>query len=373
MIKMLDRYVLKNFLINYVLSLFVLISLYVVLDLFVNIDEFTESGKPVLQMLYGIGDYYFFNLPLYFSQLSGVITLFAGCATLARLQRQNELTAILASGTSLYRIAVPIVLAGLGMTALQVLDHEFVLPRLAHKMVRVRDDVEGARVNDVWCVKDGPARLFSARQFSMKQEAIGGLIVLERSTEPATQGQMTALITADRAAWNEERGGWDLTQRGIRLELGDRTDASGALDVDHRLVPTRVTFYESSLTPKDLLLRKSAQWMQFVSLGQLDELAQRGDINPARINQIRDARFTMPISNMILLLLGISFFMNRLPESVLTQGAKALAVCSLAFLASFVGQQYLGASEGMSSALPHWLPIFVFGPIAVLLLDNVKT
>jgi len=39
--KTLDRYLLQSFLVNYFLSLFVLISLYVVLDLFVNLDEFT--------------------------------------------------------------------------------------------------------------------------------------------------------------------------------------------------------------------------------------------------------------------------------------------------------------------------------------------
>ncbi len=41
MLRTLDRYVLRTFFSNYVLSLFVLISLYVVLDLFVNLDEFT--------------------------------------------------------------------------------------------------------------------------------------------------------------------------------------------------------------------------------------------------------------------------------------------------------------------------------------------
>ena len=76
---------------------------------------------------------------------------------------------------------------------------------------------------------------------------------------------------------------------------------------------------------------------------------------------------------MVLLLLGISFFMSRLPGSVLTQGAKALAMCGLAFMAIFVGQQMVGSAHWMPLSLSYWLPIFIFGPIAVLLLDNVKT
>ena len=51
---------------------------------------------------------------------------------------------------------------------------------------------------------------------------------------------------------------------------------------------------------------------------------------------------------MILLLLGISFFMNRLPESALTQGAKSLATCAAAFLVTFIGQQCMGSTESFS-------------------------
>ncbi len=121
--KTLDRYLLQNFLVNYFLSLFVLISLYVLLDVFFNLDEFTKTGKPIPSILYEIGNYYFYNLPLYFAQLSGVITAFAACATLARMHRQNEITAVLSSGTSMYRLAAPVVMAGLFMNGLLILDN----------------------------------------------------------------------------------------------------------------------------------------------------------------------------------------------------------------------------------------------------------
>jgi hypothetical protein len=39
---------------------------------------------------------------------------------------------------------------------------------------------------------------------------------------------------------------------------------------------------------------------------------------------------------------------------------------------TFAGQQLVGAA-GLNPALPAWVPVFLFGPLAVLLLDNVKT
>jgi lipopolysaccharide export LptBFGC system permease protein LptF len=181
------------------------------------------------------------------------------------------------------------------------------------------------------------------------------------------------MIRADHARWNAQKGGWDLTQRGILLEVG-RDAAVRTIGVaDDKLVPIPVSFYETDLSPDNLLLRKSAQWLDFLSLRQINVLEKRGDADPARVARIRHTRFTLPISNMVLLLLGIPFFMNRLPGNVLGQGSKALAVCAVAFLMTFVGQQVVDPTGGFWQALPYWLPIFVFGPISVLLLDNVKT
>lgn len=387
MVRILDRYLLRNFLANYILSLLVLISLYVVLDLSFNADEFTETmteGPPqqssflggAIKVLGNIIDYYVFNIPLYFAQLSGVITLFAACVTLGRLQRQNEMTAVLSSGTSMYRLAMPIILAGLAMNALLILDQEMLIPALAPKLARPRDDVEGARIHkDLWYIKDTDGRLFSAQEFLPKEQEIGGLIVIERFTDPgdpANYGQLRSVIRADHARWDDRNGGWELTQRGFRLDIGRRAEFIVS-DTGEKLTPVVTDFYKTDLSPANLLLRKSAQWLDFLSLRQIKTLQSRGDADPVRVARIRHTRFTLPISNMVLLLLGMPFFMNRLPGNVLGQGSKALAICAVAFLTTFLGQQVVGTTGGFWQALPYWLPIFIFGPIAVLLLDNVDT
>jgi len=342
-----------------------------VLDLLFNLDEFTEGGKSPAVVLANIADYYLYNLPLYFSQLSGVICAFAACATLARLQKQNEMTAVLASGTSVYRVTTPIVLVGLAMNGLLVLDHEVILPRVAAKLARNRDDVEGARAYGVYCVRDRDGRLFSAQQFSPKQQSIRGLTIMELSTDPGSQGRLGDVITAFKAHWDPVRHGWKLVS-GVRIPV--EAAAAAGLRGDHSIEHIPLDFYECQLTPEELLFHQKAQWVRFLSLAQLNELQRRGDANATQIAQVRHGRFTMPINNMIMLLLGISFFMHRLPGSVLTQGAKALGTCAASFMVVFMGQQLLG-SAGIEQypALPAWLPIFLFGPLTVVLLENVKT
>ena len=96
MFSIIDRYVLKALLANYLIGLGVMMSLYVTLDMFVNMDEFTEQGYPIPTVIRNIISYYWPSLFLYFAQLSGIITLFAAMATIARMRKLNEITAVLA-------------------------------------------------------------------------------------------------------------------------------------------------------------------------------------------------------------------------------------------------------------------------------------
>ena len=161
----LDRYILRMLLVNYVIAIGVMVSLYVVLDMFVNMDEFTEQGYPLLTVIKNIASFYWPNLFLYFAQLSGAITLFACLASLARLRKLNEITAVLASGVSLYRVAAPVIAFGIVTTAISVANTEWLIPSVAHKLSRDHDDADGRRAYQVLFLRDRHGALLSAQQF----------------------------------------------------------------------------------------------------------------------------------------------------------------------------------------------------------------
>src|SRR6476661_4124539 len=126
--KILDRYILVNFLKNYLISFMVLIGLYIVLDMVFNFDELAEvqnrSGaggiESTVMLLRGLVDYYFYQSFLIFAHLSGIIPLVAAAFTLIRMQRFNELTASLAAGVPLLRSAMPIILAAVALNVLLI-------------------------------------------------------------------------------------------------------------------------------------------------------------------------------------------------------------------------------------------------------------
>src|ERR671916_1017399 len=152
--KILDRYVLVSFLKNYLISFMVLVGMYVVLDMVFNFDELAnlktktagDSGfESVLASIGSIADFYLHQSFLFFVHLSGIIPVVAAAFTLMRLSRFNELTAVLASGVPLLRVAMPIILAGVTLNALVILNQELVIPNISDKLSRDRDEMHGGR------------------------------------------------------------------------------------------------------------------------------------------------------------------------------------------------------------------------------------
>jgi lipopolysaccharide export system permease protein len=362
--KIIDRYIIRAFLTNYLIALAVMIGLYVVLDMFVNLDEFTEASRSSWVTLRYIISFYGWNLFLYFSQLSGVIVLVAGCFTLGRFLRTNELTAILASGTSLYRVAAPILLAGIALNAIWIVNQEAVIPRIADQLARRHDDVEGLRTYALWFIPDRDKTLLSANRFDPRTGLMEGVMILNRDE----QGRMSDLLRADRARWDAEQGVW-------KLELAKQIRGFGGRP-DGQLEPLRAdahpTEYASDLTPYELKLRQASQWVSFLSLRDLTRLEQRYP-NTDEFIKTKHARLTTPFLNVLLLLLGVPFFLNRERPTVIVAGGRCLLTCGACFVFAFFCQNLDVTTLAINPALPAWLPLVIFAPVMVVLVDSIKT
>ena len=366
----LDRYILRGLVFNYVIAIAVMTSLYVVLDLFFNMDEFTEKAVPATEVALDIASFYGNRVFLYFAQLSGIITLFACLITLARMRRMNELTAMLASGISLYRVAAPVVAFAVFTTALWYVDTEVVIPSIAHKLARRHDDARGTKTYGVWFLDDRDEALLSAQQFLPSEDVLKRMLVMKRDAS----GDVQSVIEAEIAHWepaveDEHTGRWKL-ERGIeRRRMEDAGDimAPGA-DMERSLV----SYYESELDPRAIEMRQSAGWIRYLSSARLNQLSKQVDTRMLRqVLQAKHARFTTPLVSLVMLLLGLPFILDRVPGSILTGSVGCMVICGACFLLHFITQN-LGITDSLS-ALPAWLPIIIFTPVAVVLMDRMRT
>ncbi len=356
-----DRYVARTFLSGFVILMLVGIGLYVLTDLLVNIDEFTEDESlPFWEVLALMGDYYLCNLPLYYSQLGGPLMAIAAAFTLGVMLRNNELTVLVAAGMPLQRLAVPIVACSVLLVGVWMANRELLLPELAHKIARKHDDIIGQRIRGVHCARDNDNAILTANSFFPREGRLENLLIIEPDAQ--------ALIEADAAVYNEQRGVWEL-ERGVRRTMYAPSDGEG---LGPAIQPEYIDEYDFSLTPDDLILRRDSQWADLLSLHQLNALLQsRNLVNRPMIDMSRHIRLTQPLLQWILLLLALPFFLVREPTNVMAAGGKALLLTGAFFVVAFIAQSVV--KEEAFAALVAWIPILLFGPLAVLQLANVRT
>lgn len=408
--KIIDRYVLWTFLKNYLISFMVLVGMYVVLDMVFNFDELVDvKGKAdaagatsALAPILNIVDYYFYQAFMFFVHLSGIIPVVAAAFTLIRLSRFNELTALLAAGTPLLRVAMPIILAGVVLNALMIADQELILPRMIPKLTRGHEqmhagDGAGARSFQIHAMQDQNGWLLHAARYTPAGEGrpptMEHLSVIEQTPirqgvpRPAEDDESiapagpvarasamngaTALITADRAVWNG--AGWELTNGRRITNLGPTDEPSETTTIER---------YESNVNPEEIALYRSGDWVEMLSTARIEELIQRpGSYGQASLLRVKHWRFTQPVMNVILLLLAIPCVLTREPGRLKNGVTRCLILAGGAMGSVFLAHQLAGKPPpGLSPevlqiwpALMAWLPIFLFGPLSVYLLDRVKT
>jgi lipopolysaccharide export system permease protein len=377
--KIIDRYVFFSFLRNYLISFMVLIGMYVVLDMVFHFDELSkvdqaaEAGAVVssLGMLANIFDYYFFQSFLFFVHLSGIIPVVAAAFTLMRLSRFNELTALLAAGVPLLRIAAPIIIASVVLNALLIVDQELLIPALIPKLTRSHTEMHSSsRQFSVEMIQDENNALLRAARFIPAGPKSGRPTMLDVDVLERDERLMPfAKIMAKRAEWDAREGSWRLDEA-VRI--------AGLLPSE---VPTpqAVDTWHTSISPQEIDLHHNTDFAELLSTERINQLLERPkSFGAGNLHRIKHARFTQPIMNVILLLLAIPCVLTREPGK-LKQGATiCLLLTGLAMGSIFLSQQMAGnppspAVAAQWPAIMAWVPIFLFGPLSVYLLDRVKT
>ncbi|MHC5140413.1 MAG: hypothetical protein ACYSOD_00165 [Planctomycetota bacterium] len=116
--KILDRYVAKNFLYGYFISLFVMIGMFLTIDLFMNLDEFAEllgvedaTGHvlTLTDVMLNVVHFYGVRCALWYKDMAGMIIVIAAVFSLTRMTRSNELVAVMASNSRTDSPAVGII------------------------------------------------------------------------------------------------------------------------------------------------------------------------------------------------------------------------------------------------------------------------
>lgn len=367
--KLLDRYVAKNFITGYLIAFFVLIGLCVTLDLFVNLDEFIEQENTVGNILI----YYPPRIALWFRYLAGMITVIAAVFSLARMTKNNELIAVMASGTSLKRVLAPILLLAVLLTGLLIADEEIIIPRLASRLTLAHDEVHGQRSYAVWFMSDSYGNLICCREFSENEQALLNPFVILRQRDPGSlRWNVIGQVQAERAVYDAAREGWTLEDGRCMNVLPEEI-----VDLDAPAVQP-VDFLPSDLEPAQIPLRLQEGYKSLLSLRQLEALIRNPSTRATDMAELvlqQQARIVDPIMNLIMLMVALPVLICRDPRDMKSAILISFVITLSCFITTFLCK--LMATEPFFGYLrPEiwvWAPVVIFLPIAFIQIDSMKT
>ncbi len=378
--KTLDRYLVRQFLANFAILLVVLMGLFLVVDLIVDLDEFVQAGEAKAArfggpwawwMLLTVLDFYGPLMCLIYVFFSGLIVVGAMAFTVNLLQRNRELTAMLAGGISLYRVALPIVAVGALLSLATLPVQEFVLPELSGKLMRSKSELrkEGVRDRPLLYVPDDAGNLWSAKSFDPRLGLLREVQILDRDAD----GLLERKIMAAEALWDASSGSWLLTQ-GVALQpgreiggaSGEVVDAGGSL-VGVEAIPT-------ALSPTALLARQATILPSVLSLRDLQTLASNPTIDPERqrlITRTVQGRFSLMVLNVLLLVMALPYFLRRVPGDALKSAMLAAGLCIGAWGGGLLTLQ--ASPQTLPPVVSAWLPVALYLPVAAWMLTRIKT
>ena len=376
-IKILDRYVAKNFLIGYMIAFCVLIGLRIVIDLFVNLDEFTEHADlGTISVIMNIFIFYGLNSTLYFRDFAGMITVVAAAFSLGKMVHHNELTAMMASGISLKRVIAPILVLAIVLTGLLIIDQELIIPSLSNKLVRSQDDLPGQESYDVWFVSDASGSLICSPRFDVKTSTLQKPIIITREKKTGSFiWEPTGWIEAKSAHYDPKHHDWLLTD-GFFTPI----PKTGPQESDEQnTISARVPLpaYYTDITPQEIPVIQASDQKTLLSSRQLSQLAARGTKlkDLAFLYSQKQFRITDPVMNFVMLLVCLPVLVCRDPKSMKSAIAISFAITIASLIVGFVCK-LLATEDVFGHIVPEfwaWLPIFIFAPVAFIELDSMKT
>ena len=363
--RLIDRYVLSIFLPALGVFMGVFVALYLAIDLAGNLSKFLQI-KPVMPFVLR---YYGCRLPMFFTYLLPAVLLFAPMFTVVKLARSNEILPVAASGTSLRRLVLPFLIAGLLAGGVMALMDEFVLVRLAEDM---------AETETITAVGD---RTYSA----VARDELNNILVnaksyngVERRLSRARiswlddEANQVRIVTADRCDWDLASKRWIAFEGEIEWpQILVRIPGEKPRTKKEPLPPEGLPI-DTNITPKAFQKTGSmTDRFGFAPLGDLLEDARRSPGDGRRWSKVH-ARLSFPLSPTILLLLGLPFVVQAHGKSFITG-----LIFSFLLVLSFYMAYFAGQDMGGRGILPHavggWGPTALSAAAGAVLFSRLKT
>jgi LPS export ABC transporter permease LptG/LPS export ABC transporter permease LptF len=364
----LDEYVLREFLSTFAMVLVTFVMLMLVFTFFELLSDIIRNQTPLVT----VGAYLINLTPSMIYLITPLSVLIGVLVVFGVMNRNSELTAMKATGISLYRITVPVLVIAAMLSASLFAFDELYLPQANRRQEALRNVIKGKPAATVehpgrnWMFGEQrpgqPSVIFYYQYFDPDINTFGNITVFE--FDPGTF-TLTKRIFATAAEWQPNlnawvfEDGWERTFKGPEVS-GYRTFAVS-------------TFPQVSEAPSYFTreVRPSSE-MSFGELARYIHSLRQSGFNTVPLRVQLNHKLAYPLITLVMGVLAIPFALSMGRRGSLSGIAVAIGVAIAYYVVSGFFEN-MGNVSWLPAFLAAWSPDLLFGLAGAWLLLRTQT
>ncbi len=357
--KVLNAYILREFLKILAITVISFISIYLIVDIFELVDDFIEKGVPLSIS----ARFFIYKLPAILYQISPIAVLMATIITIGILSKHSEITAIKASGISVFRCILPIVWCGLIFSLINIFVNEAIAPLTNREMNEIKSTwLETGKANTF--NREGlwyryPGGIYNIRLLDRKKNIIQGLSIYEvdRSFTPVKK------IYSDRVEKTDI--GWEITSGTVSTFGQDGTAETNTI--------SRLPLREISEDLENIGSSEThPEEMSFMELYRYVKRLRESGFDAGRYTVDLHNKLSFPMVNLIMVLIGIPFSLKGERRGGLALGVVATILIGFSYWLVFAVNTSLGHSGIFPPVFAAWFTDIIFCSVGLLMLSYAR-
>jgi LPS export ABC transporter permease LptF/LPS export ABC transporter permease LptG len=360
---LLDELILRDFAMYLGMILLSFILLTLVFTFFELLGDIVRNRIPLMT----VGQYLLNVTPSMIYIMTPLSVLLAVLTTIGLLQKSNEITAMKATGTSIYRVIFPVfVIAAAISTGLFFFD-QFYIPAANQRQETLRNQIKGKpaqtylRPDRKWIFGEHNT-IYYYEFFDPDQNTFANITAFQ--FDPATF-ELTGRVHASRAHWSAELHKWIFEQGWARTFRGSAIQSFQEFDAD--TFPTLIE--PPGYFKKEV--RQSSEMNYHELRTYIADLQQSG-FDVVRLRVQLQKKFAYPLITLVMAVLAVPFSLSAGRKGALTGIAVALSVAIVYFVAAGLFEAMGNASQ-LPASMAAWAPDLMFAFLGGYLLLKVPT
>lgn len=373
--RLLDRYLLREFLLPFVYCLAGFLIFWVSFDLLQELPELQRDHLRFADFL----EYYLWKMPELLSTVLPVALLLALLYALTNHARHHELTAIRAAGVSLWRLSVPYFCVGIVCSLWLFALNEIWAPRSTEEAEQIRrrhlpeDQARQNRVLRNFGLPSGSGRMWHMDRYDV-QSGEGESVHVSWKLPDGSHRE----VVAKKAAWID--GVWIFSDEVVDTLF----PPAGSTAFPQRVATHRLELPEFTETPKQIrsALKVNALFGNLLQAAKRPQLSVREILDYQRLfpnDHRREAllqtqlqgRLAAPWTCLVVVLVAIPFGSPSGRRNAFVGVAASVFICFAYFICQRWGLT-LGTGGRLAPWLAAWGPNLLFATMGVVLSIRVR-